>query len=495
MTVSDITTDKTKGSKGSTMVKATDTIDTIKETVEQEASRSFSTRWPLNSAFIFTFGALGGMLFGFDTGIISGASPLIESDFGLSVSQTGFITSSVLIGSCVGALSIGALSDRFGRKKLLIVSAILFLLGSGLCATANGFLMMVAARIILGLAVGAASALTPAYLAELAPKERRGSLSTLFQLMITFGILLAYASNLGFLHHNLLGVRDWRWMLGSALVPAALLLLGGIMLPESPRYLVNKGDIRNAFKVLTLIRKDVDQAQVQLELDEIKEIAAQDTKGGVRELFRIARPALLAAVGIMLFQQLVGINSVIYFLPQVFIKGFGFPEADAIWVSVGIGVVNFVSTIVATLIMDKFPRKKLLIFGSVVMTVSLAILSVMNFVGDVSVLAVPTMLLIAVYILGFAVSWGPIAWVLIGEIFPLSVRGIGSSFGSAANWLGNFIVSQFFLVLLDAFGNNVGGPFAIFGVFALLSIPFVMRFVPETKGKSLEEIEEEISRR
>lgn len=363
------------------------------EDLEAAESRGFSTRFPLNSAFIFTFGALGGMLFGFDTGIISGASPLIESDFGLSVSQTGFITSSVLIGSCAGALSIGALSDRFGRKKLLIVSALLFLLGSGLCASSTGFAMMVCARIILGLAVGAASALTPAYLAELAPKERRGSLSTLFQLMVTFGILLAYASNLGFLNHNLFGIRDWRWMLGSALVPAALLLLGGLLLPESPRYLVNKGDTRNAFKVLTLIRKDVDQTQVQIELDEIKAVAAQDTKGGVRELFRIARPALVAAIGIMLFQQLVGINSVIYFLPQVFIKGFGFPEGDAIWVSVGIGVVNFVSTIVATLIMDRFPRKGVLIFGSIVMTVSLAVLAVMNFVGDVAVLAVPTMIL------------------------------------------------------------------------------------------------------
>ena len=198
---------------------------------------------------------------------------------------------------------------------------------------------------------------------------------------------------------------------------------------------------------------------------------------------------------ILQLTELVGINSVIYFLPQVFIKGFGFPEGDAIWVSVGIGVVNFVSTIVATLIMDRFPRKGMLIFGSIVMTVSLAVLAVMNFVGDVAVLAVPTMILIAFYILGFAVSWGPIAWVLIGEIFPLSVRGIGSSFGSAANWLGNFIVSQFFLVLLDAFGNNVGGPFAIFGVFSALSIPFVMRLVPETNGKSLEEIEKEMTKR
>lgn len=230
-----------------------------------------------------------------------------------------------------------------------------------------------------------------------------------------------------------------------------------------------------------------------MELDEIKKVASQDTRGGVRELFRIARPALVAAIGIMLFQQLVGINSVIYFLPQVFIKGFHFPEGDAIWVSVGIGVVNFVATVVATLIMDRFPRKRLLIFGSMVMTVSLAILALMNFLGDVSKMAIPTMVLIAFYILGFALSWGPIAWVLIGEIFPLSVRGIGSSFGSAANWLGNFIVSQFFLVLLAAFHNNVGGPFAIFDVFAALSIPFVIHFVPETRGKSLEEIEAEMA--
>lgn len=454
-----------------------------------------STRFPLNNAFIFIFGALGGMLFGFDTGIISGVSPLVEEEFRLNISQTGFITSSVLIGSCVGALSIGSLSDRFGRKKLLIVSAVLFLLGSGLCAAATGFAMMVVARIILGLAVGAASALTPAYLAELAPKERRGSLSTLFQLMITFGILLAYASNLGFLGHNIAGIRDWRWMLGSALIPSALLLIGGLVLPESPRYLIGKGDDRNAFKVLTLIRKDVDQAQVQLELDEIKDVAAHSSKGGVKELFRIARPALVAAVGLMLFQQLVGINSVIYFLPQVFIKGFHFPESQAIWVSVGIGVVNFGATIVATLIMDKFPRKKLLAFGSVVMAVSLISMAVLNYVGDVTKLAVPTMVLIGVYILGFATSWGPIAWVMIGEIFPLSVRGIGASCGSAANWLGNFIVSQFFLVLLSMFHNNVGGPFAVFAVFAVLSIPFVARCVPETKGRSLEEIERDLVRR
>ena len=378
----------------------------------------------------------------------------------------------MLIGSSVGALGVGPLADRYGRKRLLILAAILFLLGSTLSMIAIGFWSMVVARIILGLAVGSASALTPAYLAELAPAERRGSLGTLFQLMITLGILLAYVSNLGFLNHNLLGIRDWRWMLGSALIPAALLLIGGLLLPESPRFLAEKGDSTQALSVLKMLRKNTAD-DPKRELAEIEEVAKQP-KGGVKELFTIARPAVIVAVGIMLLQQLVGINSVIYFLPQVFIKGFGFAEGSAI---------------LATFIMDKFNRKAFLMFGSIVMALSLGVLAVMNFTMDIHSTAVPTMILIGVYIFGFAISWGPIAWVLIGEIFPLSVRGIGSSIGSAANWIGNFLVSQFFLVMLAYFHNNVGGPFAVFAVFAVLSMFFVHYLVPETRGKSLEEIE------
>ncbi|WP_203640535.1 sugar porter family MFS transporter [Levilactobacillus andaensis] len=444
----------------------------------------------LSTFFIFTFGALGGLLFGFDTGIISGASPLIENNFNLNIAQTGFITSSVLIGSSVGALGVGPLADRFGRKRLLILAAILFLLGSSLSMVAVGFWSMVIARIILGFAVGSASALTPAYLAELAPAERRGSLGTLFQLMITLGILLAYVSNLGFLNHNLLGVRDWRWMLGSALIPAALLLIGGLMLPESPRFLAEKGHTEEALSVLKMLRKNTND-DPNKELADI-EMVAHQPKGGVKELFTIARPAVIVAVGIMLLQQLVGINSVIYFLPQVFIKGFGFAEGSAIWISVGIGIVNFVVTVLATFIMDKFNRKTFLMFGSIVMAVSLGILAILNFTVNIHAAAIPTMILIAVYIFGFAISWGPIAWVTIGEIFPLSVRGIGSSIGSAANWIGNFLVSQFFLVMLSYFHNNVGGPFAVFAVFAVLSMFFVHYLVPETRGKSLEEIEMEL---
>ena len=441
----------------------------------------------LSTFFIFFFGALGGLLFGFDTGIISGASPLIESNFNLGTEQTGFIVSSVLIGSSVGALSIGSLSDRFGRKHLLVLASILFLIGSGLSMFAQGFVSMVIARIILGFAVGSASALTPAYLAELADAPHRGSLGTMFQLMITLGILLAYVSNLGFLHHNLLGLRDWRWMLGSALIPALMLFVGSIILPESPRYLVEKGRIDEARDVLHELRAKTDE-DPDKELAGIQEVANQP-KGGLKELFTFARPAVIVAILLMLLQQLVGINSVIYFLPQVFIKGFGFPESNAIWISVGIGIVNFLCTILAYNIMDRFNRRTILLFGSIVMALSIGILSILNFTLKVQDAAVPTMILIGIYIFGFAVSWGPICWLMIGEIFPLNVRGVGTSIGSAANWIGNFIVSQFFLELLHMFNNNVGGPFAVFTFFAIVSIFFVIYMVPETRGKTLEQIE------
>lgn len=444
----------------------------------------------LSIFFIFFFGALGGLLFGFDTGIISGASPLIENNFNLGIEQTGFITSSVLIGSSIGALSTGTLSDHFGRKRLLLISSILFLLGSGLSMAAVGFVSMVIARIILGFAVGSASALTPAYLAELADAPHRGSLGTMFQLMITAGILLAYISNLGFLHHNLLGIRDWRWMLGSSLIPAVILFIGSLILPESPRYLVESGKINEARDVLHELRKNTHE-DPDKELSDIQKIADQP-KGGLRELTTFARPAVIVAILLMLLQQLVGINSVIYFLPQVFIKGFGFAESNAIWISVGIGVVNFVCTILAYLVMDKFNRRTILLFGSIVMAISIGILSVLNFTLSVQNAAIPTMILIAIYIFGFAVSWGPICWLMLGEIFPLNVRGVGNSIGSAANWIGNFIVSQFFLVLLSMFHNNVGGPFAIFTFFAILSIFFVIYMVPETRGKTLENIEMEM---
>ena len=450
----------------------------------------------LNTVLIFILGALGGLLFGFDTGVISGASPLIENAFKLNISQTSFVTSSVLIGSSVGALSIGTLSDKFGRKKMLIVASILFILGSILSAFAVGFVSMCMARIILGLAVGGASGLTPSYLAELAEAEHRGTITGMFQFMITTGILLAYIINIAFLHHNLLGWSDWRWMLGSALVPAILLFIGSIIIPESPRYLVQIGKINEAEEVLDILR-DNTKSDPKNELNDIKNIIKQEksNKGSIHELFKVASPSVFVAIFIMLFQQLVGINSIVYYLPQIFIKAFNFPDSKAIWISIGMEILSFITTILSVILMDKFNRKSFLLFGSITMAICLVIISIMSFTMNIKAAAIPTIILIAVYHFAFSISWGPIAWILIAEIFPLNVRGIGNSIGSAANWIGDFLVTQFFLIILAMFHNKIGGPFMVFAVFSVLSIFFVIFFVPETRGKTLEQIEMELRHR
>lgn len=446
-----------------------------------------NNKMKFSTFLIFLIGALGGLLFGFDTGIISGASPLIETNFHLTITETGFITSSVLVGSAIGALCIGSLSDHYGRKRLLQWSAVLFLIGSALSMFAVGFVSMIIARIILGFAVGAASALTPAYLVELADTKHRGSLGTMFQLMITLGILLAYVSNLGFLHHNLLGVRDWRWMLGSALIPSLLLFFGSLILPESPRYLVKHGYISRARNILHKLRAGTSD-DPDKELAGIEKLMSKK-QGGLKTLFKIATPSILITIGLMFFQQFAGINAVIYFLPQIFIKSFHFATSDSIWISIGVGIVNFVSTVVAYKIMDHFNRKSVLIFGSIVMTVSLGLLAILNYTLSPSSTAVPTIILIMIYIVGFAVSWGPLVWVIMNEILPFSVRGVGAAIGSATNWICDFIVSQTLLTLLTFFGNNVGGPFAIYAILSFISMFFVIFLVPETRGKSLEQIE------
>ena len=291
-------------------------------------------------------------------------------------------------------------------------------------AFAPDFGIMILARIILGLAVGSASALTPAYLAELAPTERRGSLQTLFQLMITLGILVAYFINIAFLGHNILGWSDWRWMLGTAVIPALALFMGSLILPESPRYLVRAGKKELSHKVLIRLRPEYTSEQINSELQDIENADAKAHKGGIKELFTIGKAPLIAAIGLMFFQQLVGINSVIYYLPQVFIKGFHLSDSISIWISVGIGTVNFLSTILATKIMDKFPRKKLLIWGALVMGFSLGIITIINYTVNIETAAIFTIILIAIYIFGFAVSWGPICWILIAEMFPLNIRGV-----------------------------------------------------------------------
>ncbi len=434
------------------------------------------------TGFVYFFGALGGLLFGYDTGVISGAILFIQKQLHLGSWQQGWVVSAVLLGAVLGAAIIGPSSDRFGRKKLLLLSSIIFFVGALGSAISPEFWTLIISRIILGMAVGAASALIPTYLAELAPANKRGTVSSLFQLMVMTGILLAYITNYTFAGFY----TGWRWMLGFAAIPAAILFLGGLVLPESPRFLVKQHRDNEAEQVLLNMNKG-DNAAVQIELGQIQEQAAIKS-GGWSELFsKFVHPALIIGIGLAIFQQVMGCNTVLYYAPTIF-TDVGFGVSAALLAHIGIGVFNVIVTAVAVAIMDKIDRTKMLIGGAVGMGISLFIMSFsMKFSGESHVAAIICVIALTIYIAFFSATWGPVMWVMIGEVFPLNIRGLGNSFASVINWGANMIVSLTFPPLLDFFGT--GSLFIGYGVLCFISIWFVSKHVFETRNRSLEEIE------
>ncbi|MDT6981453.1 sugar porter family MFS transporter [Levilactobacillus zymae] len=436
----------------------------------------------VSTGFVYFFGALGGLLFGYDTGVISGAILFIQKQMNLGSWQQGWVVSAVLLGAILGAAIIGPSSDRFGRRKLLLLSAIIFFVGALGSAFAPEFWTLIIFRIILGMAVGAASALIPTYLAELSPADKRGTVSSLFQLMVMTGIFLAYVTNYTFSGMY----TGWRWMLGFAAIPAALLFLGGLILPESPRFLVKQGHLVAAREVLDTMNKH-DQAAVDQEVAQIQK-QAKIVSGGWKELFsKMVRPALVIGVGLAIFQQVMGCNTVLYYAPTIF-TDVGFGVSAALLAHIGIGIFNVIVTAVAVAIMDKIDRKKMLIGGAIGMGVSLFIMSIaMKFSHGSFTAAVVCVLALTVYIAFFSATWGPVMWVMIGEVFPLNIRGLGNSFASVINWTANMVVSLTFPSLLDFFGT--GSLFIGYGILCFVSIWFVHKMVFETRNRSLEEIE------
>lgn len=435
----------------------------------------------VSSKFIYTFGALGGLLFGYDTGVISGAILFIQKQLHLSSWTEGIVVSAVLFGAIFGAAVISPLSDKLGRRKMVLTSAAIFFLGSlgSAFATSTGFL--IAARVILGIAVGGASALVPMYLSEVAPAKARGSLSGLNQLMIMTGILLAYVVNFIFSG----SVIGWRLMLGFAAIPAAILFIGTLLLPESPRFLVREGRIAEAKAVLAQIRT-TDEAKA--ELAEMQDQFATTKMGTFKDLFtKFARPALTIGIGLAILQQIMGCNTVLYYAPTIF-KNVGLGSSAALIGTIGIGIANVIITAIAVSAMDKFGRKTLLTFGGIGMAVSLAALAVLvHFSAGSAVMGWLTVLFLAIYIMFFCATWGPILWIMIGEIFPLAIRGLGVGISSVINWIANLGVALFFPSLLAKFG--IGDLFAAFAIICVVAIVFVHAKVFETRGKSLEEIE------
>ena len=435
-----------------------------------------------NNSFVYLIGALGGLLFGYDTGIISGAILYITAEFNLSPFIEGVVVSSILVGAICGSACSGMLSDKLGRKKIIMVSAVIFCIGAIGSAKAASVGALIAFRIVLGVAVGGASTLVPMYLSEVAPPKQRGAISSINQLMITIGILLAYFISFGF--SGMAG--GWRFMVGFAFLPSAVLLAGMFFLPESPRWLLTHGRKQEGRQILHRLRAGED---IEQEINQIGNAEAQN-RGSLKELaLGWARPALVIGVGLAFFQQIIGCNTVIYYAPTMIAKT-GLGNSAAILGTVIIGVVNVLITLVAMKLIDRIGRKKLLLAGNLGMIASLLLLWACGTLFAAShTSSVLTVLFLGLYIVFFGVSWGPVVWVMLGEIFPSHFRGVGVGLSSMVNWLANLLVALTFPVLLQKMGTNLFLLYAATGVLAFL---FVQKEVIETSKKSLEQIELEL---
>ena len=426
--------------------------------------------------------SLGGLLSGYDTGVISGALLFINETWLLPDTLQGFLVSSVLIGAVIGAATNGVLADIFGRKKIIMATAVIFIIGSIMCAFAPNVYVLIISRIFVGFAVGIVNFVVPLYLSEISPKNLRGTLVSLYQWAITSGILFSYFINAAFAQ----AVYNWRWMLFAGVLPGLILFVGMCLMSDTPRWLVSKNKDNEAKAVFKKIEPDVDSDK------EIQDIKTTLNSEGQDKKFKFKKWMIMpfvVGVGIMFAQICTGINTIIYYAPTIF-KTAGFDSnLTAIYATTGIGVVNFVMTIVAVFFTDRLGRKPLLYFGLIGVMLSLFALGTsFAFAGVLgSSLKWVAVGSLVTYIICFAMSLGPIGWILVSEVFPLKIRGVAMSICTVSNFAFNFFVVGSFPILL----HRIGGAwtFWMFGFVSLLCIIFVYFFVPETKGISLEQIE------
>lgn len=471
--------------------------------------------------FIGLTAALAGLLFGLDIGVISGAQLYIQKDFGLDDQAIEWVVSALLWGAVLGALCSGLASNRFGRRRTLLFSALLFTAGSLVCALSPDAHFLIGARFVLGIAVGVASFTAPLYLAEIAPQTVRGAMISMYQLMITIGILGAFLSDTYFssgvqaagaqvaeqswtdaealhlkvwLHHVLdttRGVEVWRWMLGVVAIPAILMGVGMVFLPESPRWLFLNGFQQRAEGVFRKLH--LDDTEIASEIEEIRESVKVPQKG--LSLFRQNgnfRRAVFLGVGLQVIQQLTGINVIMYYAPRIFeMAGFA-STTQQMWGTVVVGLTNVLATFIAIAFVDRLGRKPIMYAGFVVMGLSLLTVGlIFHMKGEGTALhaglAYPAAFALLLFIVGFAMSAGPIIWVLCSEIYPLAGRDFGITCSTGTNWVANAIVGMTFLSLVGAIG--AGNTFLLYGGFNVIFIIVFLFFVPETKGVSLEKIE------
>lgn len=443
-------------------------------------SKSSSYVWLLTGV-----AALGGLLFGYDTGVISGAIGFLSKYWNLNKDMEGWAASSVLVGCILGAASAGMLSDWLGRKKVMLITAVLFTVSAVGSAVPRNLAEFAIARLLGGVGIGAASMLSPLYISEIAPAEIRGRLVSVNQFAIISGILLVYFVNAIVAH---MGDRigseawnvayGWRWMFASGTLPAVLFLVMLTVVPESPRWLIKRGRLEEARGVLAKLGADAES--------QIAEIARtiSGESGSIAQLFQsgIRKPMMIAIV-LAVLQQITGINVVLYFAPEIF-KSAGLEAKAAIVQTVAVGVVNGLFTVIAILIVDRIGRKPLLLLASLGMCVSLVLLGgafvMQRFEG-------PWVLLFTLaYVASFAVAMGPVVWVVLAEIFPTRIRGTAMSVATVCLWVACWVVTQTFPKMLE---ELAGKSFFVYAVMCVISVIFVAIYVPETKGKTLEEIE------
>jgi len=432
-----------------------------------------------NQLLIFsTAAALGGLLFGFDTGVISGAIHFIKIEFNLNAYQEGFAVSNLMIACVIGALLAGPIADWTGRKKVLILCAVLFTVSAILSALPRSFTELVIARFIGGMGVGMASVVSPMYIAEISPAKIRGRLVALNQLAIVVGILLSYFSNWVLVDT---GINNWRYMLVAEILPAITFLVGLFFIPESPRWLTKEGLEKEALDVLNVV---AGAANADHELQEVKKSLAEKRTSLKELLHPSLRRVLIVGILFSLFAHITGIDTIIYYGPIIFLES-GFKTDSALLASVMIGITNLIFTFVGMAMVDKAGRKFLLLVGLAGMGISMMLV---GFCMQSDIISAKwTLLWIMTYIASFAMSIGVVIWVYLSEIYPTRVRGQALSVATMVLWLGNVILTQLFPVMMERFG---GGTFYIFSFICLLAFIFTWTMVKETKGVSLEEIEE-----
>jgi sugar porter (SP) family MFS transporter len=426
--------------------------------------------------------ALGGLLFGYDTGVVSGALLFLHTSFGpMSSFDKELVTGLLLVGAAVGAIGSGHLADKIGRRPIILLTAGVFVIGVLGAAFSPTFGFLVVMRFVIGLAVGSASMVVPLYISEVAPPRVRGALVGFNQLAITSGILVSFL-----IDYALNSSEDWRLMFGLATIPAVLLFVGMLTQTESPAWLIAHGRINEARNVLVRVRPR--GHDIESEISDVTSLS--QGKSSYRELLR---PGVrkLVGIGVLLavFQQITGINTVIYYAPTLLHQA-GFGNSASLLANVGNGVVNVAMTVVAIRLIDKVGRRVLLVTGTAGMALALLVLAITFAVGGdhlstgASIIAIVSLV---VYTGSFAIGLGPVFWLLISEIYPVKIRGLSMSVATMANWGANFIVAISFLTLLNAISN--AGTFFLMAALTLLAVGYFWKMVPETKGLSLEQIE------